>query len=128
MWGTREDRGARLTYPKPVIWLQFDVVHGDLSVREGVFDDLAFFGVGRPNMKPCKVFHEFEERHALCLDLRRIREICQLLPAGCDCEFKIALSLLVVSFGDHAIEEQVRQSAQALFIPVHPETQRGSPR
>ena len=96
MWGTKEDRRRRFVYPKPIIWLQFNLVFRDLSVREGVFDNLAFFGVTCPNMKLCKVFHQFEETDALGLDLRQVREFRQFFLARRDRDFKIPLPLLII--------------------------------
>ena len=60
---------------------QVQPVLGHFSVREGVFEDFSFFGLGSRDMKPCKVFHEFEKRDALRLDLRRIGEPGELVPA-----------------------------------------------
>ena len=84
MWGTTKDGPGSLVYPEPLRWLKFNPVFGYFSVREGVFYDFAFFGVGGTDMKPCKVFHEFEIRDAPGLDLRRIGEPGELFLARGD--------------------------------------------
>ena len=75
MWATTKDRRGNIACPKPFAWLQSDVFSDHLSVREGVLDDFALLGWFAHSVKPGKVFHQFEEVHAVFLDLLGIRGV-----------------------------------------------------